>query len=230
MHGDFHGFSTKTFAFLKELKSNNNRPWFNENKPRYEADVLETSLQFITAMKPALKKVTRYFDAIPKRTGGSLMRIYRDVRFSKDKIPYKTNIGIHFRHEMGKSVHSPGYYLHLEPNECFFGAGIWHPDNDTLRKIRSQIVDQPQRWKRIARNKKLKQDFEFAGDSLKRPPRDFDPDHPLIEDLKRKDFIILQHFNQKYAQKPALVDQIAEKMKQARPLMVFLCDSLRIPF
>lgn len=158
------------------------------------------------------------------------MRIYRDIRFSKNKLPYKTNIGIHFRHEMGRDVHSPGYYLHIEPTECFFGAGIWHPDNKTLGKIRTQIVEQSQRWKRIANNKKLNQDFEFAGESLKRPPRDFESDHPLIVDLKRKDFIVIHQLTKKQAQSPKFVQTIGAKMKQTRPLMLFICDSLRIPF
>ncbi len=229
MSDSFEGFSNATIKFLKELKNNNNRDWFNENKHRYESDLLGDSLSFIEAMQPILKKVSPYFQAIPKRTGGSLMRIYRDTRFAKNKTPYKTNIGIHFRHEMGRDVHAPGFYLHIEPTESFFGAGIWRPESKALAKIRNQLVEQPQRWKRIANGKKMAQHFEFSGEKLKRPPRDFDKDHPLIEDLKRKDFFVLAEINTKEIKTRKLLPMIESRMRETKLLMTFLCDSLRIP-
>ena len=230
MTNGFNGFTTETFKYLKDLKANNNRDWFNENRSRYELDVLEPSLLFIEAMQLPLKKVSPFFLAVAKRSGGSLMRIYRDTRFSKEKTPYKTNIGIHFRHEMGKDVHAPGFYLHIEDGDCFFGAGIWHSENESLRKIRNQIVEQDSRWKRISRRKILLNEFEFAGDSLKRPPRDFDAEHPLIDDLKRKDFIIVAKIAKNVLQKRTLADQIGRMMKQTSGVVAFLCEALRLPF
>ena len=125
MPDKFTSFEPKLVKFLGQLSRNNNRDWFKENKTRYEAEVLFPALAFVEAFQPYLKKISPYFLAVPKRVGGSVMRIYRDTRFGKDKTPYKTNVGIHFRHEMGKDVHCPGFYLHIEPKECFLGAGIW---------------------------------------------------------------------------------------------------------
>lgn len=230
MSNIFNGFPTETFKFLKDLKANNNRDWFNKNRTRYDLAVLEPSLQFIDSMQGPLKKISPFFLAVPKRSGGSLMRIYRDIRFSKEKTPYKTNIGIHFRHEMGRDVHAPGYYLHIEDGDCFFGAGIWHPNNEALRKIRDQIVELDARWKRISRSKQLLRDFEFAGDSLKRPPRDFDPAHPLVNDLKRKDFIMVAKIAKNELIDRKLPERTGRLMKQTSGIVEFLCEALRLPF
>ena len=116
---DFKGFKPTVLSFLKELSENNNRNWFNQNKQRYEDDVLIPVFDFISAMSEPLTSISLHYTAIPKRIGGSLMRIYRDTRFAKDKTPYKTNIGIQFRHQLAKDVHSPGYYLHIAPDEIF---------------------------------------------------------------------------------------------------------------
>jgi len=103
----YTAFEKKTIGFLRELDANNNREWFNANKSRYENDVLDVALHFIQTMQDPLAEIAPHFTAVPTRIGGSLMRIYRDTRFSKNKLPYKTNIGIQFRHERAKDVHSP---------------------------------------------------------------------------------------------------------------------------
>jgi uncharacterized protein (TIGR02453 family) len=133
-------FDKQTIAFLEELAANNNREWFKENKPRYEEQVLDVALHFIQSMQAPLAKIAPHFTAIPQRMGGSLMRVYRDTRFSKNKLPYKTNIGIQFRHEQARDVHSPGYYVHIDPDQVFLGVGMWRPDSDSLRSIRERIV------------------------------------------------------------------------------------------
>ncbi len=228
--GSFDGFPPATLTFLKQLKTNNNREWFNEHKQQYESVILQPGLQFVELLRPGLGKVSPYFLAVAKRTGGSMMRIYRDIRFSKNKTPYKTNISFHFRHEMGKDVHAPGYYFHIEPGRVFLGAGIWQPDSPALRKIRDHIVEEDSQWRRIVKSRKLIHDFEFAGDRLKRPPRDFDPDHPFIEDLKRKDFMVVANLDESAISTRQLVDSVVQIMKRANPLMRFLCESLKIPF
>ena len=101
-------FTKSTFSFLDELAASNNRAWFEENKSRYESLVREPALAFIEAMEPALRKFAPNLRAEPRKVGGSLMRVFRDTRFSRDKTPYKTNIGIQFRHSLGKDVHAPG--------------------------------------------------------------------------------------------------------------------------
>ena len=116
---EFQTFSPTLFQFLKQLARNNNRAWFTENKARYETEVREPSLAFIRAFRPRLKKISEYFTAIDRRSDGSLMRVYRDTRFHGAGEPYKTNVGIQFRHEFGRDIHAPGFYVHLEPGACF---------------------------------------------------------------------------------------------------------------
>lgn len=229
MPNTFPGFPPGFFKFYKELVKNNQRDWFNANKDRYLDDVVAPSLEFISAIEPKLKKVSPHFLAIAKRSRGSLMRIYRDTRFSKNKQPYKTNLGISFRHEMGKDVHAPGFYFHYSPEESFFGGGMWRPDKDPLKQIRTTIVDYEARWKRVKANKKFKEVFELSGESLKRPPRDFDKDHKLIEDLKRKDFIAVCPIQNSDLKKPEIVDITIDRMRRSMPLVRFLCDALHIP-
>ena len=120
-------FHEELFTFLRQIRQHNERTWFETNKPLYETAVRMPAFAFINAMGPRLATASPHFRAVAKKNGGSLMRIYRDTRFSKDKTPYKTNVGIQFRHELGRDVHAPGYYVHLEPGRCFLGAGIWRP-------------------------------------------------------------------------------------------------------
>jgi len=229
MPNTFPGFPPGFFKFYKELVKNNERDWFNANKDRYLDDVVAPSLEFIAAIEPKLKKVSPHFLAVAKRSRGSLMRIYRDTRFSKNKQPYKTNLGIQFRHEMGKDVHAPGFYFHYSPQESFLAGGMWRPDKEPLKQIRTTIVDFEARWKRLKGSKKFKEMFELSGESLKRPPRDFDADHKLIEDLKRKDFIAVSPLKNADLKSSSIVDLTIERYKRAMPLVRFLCDAIHIP-
>jgi uncharacterized protein (TIGR02453 family) len=139
------------FSYLTDLRANNNREWFAANKHRYEEQLLDPALDFINAFGPRLEKISPHFRADARASGGSLLRIYRDTRFAKDKSPYKTNVGIHFRHERAKDAHAPGYYLHIGPGEVFAGGGIWHPGTDAATAIREAIVTDPERWRRTTR-------------------------------------------------------------------------------
>jgi uncharacterized protein (TIGR02453 family) len=222
--------SAKSFKFLRDLAANNNREWFQANKHRYEDELREPALQFVRDFAPHLADISPYFRADPRRSGGSMFRIYRDVRFSKDKRPYKTYTGLQFRHEQGKDAHCPGFYLHLEPREIFMGVGIWHPDGETLRAIRAAIDEHPERWKKITRARRFTDTFELAGDSLKRAPQGYDTDHPLIEDLRRKDFIAVTRLTQKQVTSPGFVEDFAKLCKKGSSLVEFLCDAIGVPF
>lgn len=226
----FDGFPPETFQFLKQLSENNNREWFAENKDRYEAFFLAPAMGFIEAMQKPLEKTAPMLVAQPKKVGGSLMRIYKDTRFSKDKTPYKTNIGIHFRHSLGKDVHAPGYYLHLALDECFVGAGMWRPDSPSIKSIREHIVANPTEWKRIRNGKKFCETFDFYEDRLKSAPRGFDKEHPLIDDLRLKSFIGMRSLTRKELKSKDLVKQMTTTLKTAAPLMRFLCESLGQPY
>lgn len=223
-------FSKHTLKFLSELAVNNNRDWFNANRLRYEQQLLDPALDFIEAMGPPLAAISSRFLCIPKRVGGSLLRIHRDARFSRDKTPYKTNVGIQFRHEIGKDIHAPGYYFHIGLDECFLGVGLWHPDSPALARIRDMIVEKPRRWRAASTEPEFRSHYEFRGDTLKRAPRGVSEDHPLIVDLKRKDFIAIHQFDHGLLYEPDLVAYVAERFAVATPLMKFLCDSQELAF
>lgn len=226
----FAGFPSETLKFLRDLAKHNNRDWFNANRERYEDFFLAPSLAYIEAIQRPLAKLSPLYQAVPKKAGGSLMRIFRDVRFAKDKSPYKTNIGIHFRHEAGSDVHSPGFYVHIQPKECFIGAGIWHPAGDALRSIREAIDARPADWKRARDAKAFRTHYELTGDSLKRPPRGFDPDHPYIEDIKRKDFIGVMPIDDEVVMSPTFVMDSIAAFKAATQLSRFLCEAVGVPY
>lgn len=223
-------FSKDSMFFLQKLAQNNNRDWFNENKQWYEDAVRTPALQFIEDMAGDIRLISPHFTARPKKMGGSLMRIHRDVRFGKDKRPYKTNVGIQFRHERGKDVHAPGFYLHIEPGECFLGVGIWRPDANALGKIRDHIVEKGEEWVKASRNKTFKKHFELSGESLQRPPRGYDKDEPQIEDLKRKDFIAIMPLEDEKVLSNKFIKTVADQFNLADDYMRFLCDALDLQY
>ena len=148
----------------------------------------------------------------------------------KDKTPYKTHVGIHFRHEQAKNAYAPGYYLHIEPGEVFAGMGIWHPKSKALRAIREHIVAEPAGWKKASRGKTFLNAVGLVGDKLSRPPKGFDPEHPLIEDLKFKDFIAITSLTQKFVLNSDLPKELKKRFRAGTPFMRYLCDALNVPF
>ncbi len=223
-------FGPDLFRFLIDLKANNNREWFQSNKYRYEQDLKEPALAFIADFVPHLAKISPHFRSDPRTVGGSLFRIYRDVRFSKDKSPYKTHAGLHFRHEAGKTAYTPGFYLHLEPRGCFAGIGIWHPDGPTLKKIRERVAEQPKAWKNAVDDQAFAAQYTVEGESLKRPPKGFDPDHELVDVLKMKDFTGMAKLTQKEVTAIGFMDEFAKLCQAGGSLMRFICEALEQPY
>ena len=223
-------FTKSTFEFLSALAENNNREWFAEHQQEYEDVVRMPALDFISDISHEMPSISRHFLAQSKKVGGSLRRIYRDTRFSKDKTPYKTNIGIHFRHEVGKDIHAPGYYVHIAPGECFLGVGLWRPDAEALFKIRQAIVEKNVAWLAVRDDRVFSKYYTLQGDSLVNAPRGFAKDHPLVEDLKRKDFICLATLSETVVTSKNLRPQVVEKFRQAAPYMRFLCNALELQF
>ena len=222
---DEPSFGPELFAFLTELKAHNDRDWFNANKARYENELLEPALAFIEDFAPHLDQISPHLRADPRRVGGSLFRIYRDTRFSKDKTPYKTMAGIWFKHERAKEVRSPGFYLHLAPGDVFAGGGIWHPDTKTINKIRDAIVADPDGWREATGAIEL-----GRGEELKRVPSGYDKDHPLAEDLKRRNFAAIERLSQKQATGPDFLHRYADACKRMSPVMAFLCRAVGVPY
>ena len=226
----YASFEKRSLNFLRELQANNNREWFKANKDRYDEDVLDVALRFIISMQDPLAEIAPRFTAIPTRVGGSMMRVYRDTRFSKNKLPYKTNIGVQFRHEQARDVHSPGYYVHISPDEVFLGAGMWRPDPDALRSIRERIAAKPAEWKRVINDKTFSRNFSLGGESLTRPPRGFDKDHECIEDIKRKSFFVARELEVGDCLKPQFQRTVETTFRNAEPLMRFLCKAVGVRF
>ena len=217
-------FTPELFKFLKELKRHNDRDWFLKNKKRFEETVRNPFLQFIADLGPLLHGISPSFTADPRPSGGSLFRIYRDVRFSSDKSPYKTHVAAQFTHVEGtKGSNVPGFYLHLEPEGSFAAGGVWHPAAPTLMKIRTAIVKHPDDWRAVRRAK-----INIEGERLSRPPRGFDPEHPFIEDLKLKDFVTSATFTDKEVCSPRFIIDFAAKCSKMTPLLKFLATSLEL--
>lgn len=223
-------FTPHLFEFLLDLRANNDRQWFQDNRDRYEQYVKEPLLGFIEDFGPRLHAISSHFVADARANGGSMFRIYRDVRFSRDKSPYKTQAAAHFRHEAGKTAHAPGFYLHLAPGEAGAGVGIWRPATPVLTEIRNAIVADPEGWKEASSDPGFASEFSIVGDSLKRSPRGFEPDHPLIEDLKRKDHIAWVDFDEEDVCSPGFLEDFALVCQRAVPYMRFLTTALGLPF
>ena len=218
------------FDFFRELKENNNRAWFKANKSRYDRVVKEPLYDFIEAFADRLPAISPHYQAIPRMNGGSFFRIYRDIRFSKDKTPYKTGAALHFRHESAPDVHAPGLYLHLEPGEVFVGCGIWKPRSETLARIRTRIAEHPEEWLDVINEKDFASTYTLGGDSLVRPPKGYDPDHPLIEDLKRKDYLASLDLLEEDACQPDFLDRYVDLCQRSAPFMKFLTESIGLPW
>ncbi len=220
----------KLFKFLRELKKNNHRDWFTENKTRYQNEVLFPAVELVAQLEKPLAKAAPMLEVIPKGHNGSIMRIYRDTRFGKDKTPYKTNVGISVRHQAAKDIHAPGLYIHLEPTECFIAAGCWRPERSVLASIRAAIDEDPRAWKRARDNKAFKEIYSLSGESLKTSPREYAKDHPQIEDLRRIDFIATAPLKPADFSRDEIVATLIDKIKKAKPLMRFICDAIDVPY
>lgn len=219
-------FQPQLFRFLRDLKANNSRPWFLENKERYERHARQPLLQFITDFGPGLRRISTNFVADPRPVGGSMFRIHRDTRFSRDKSPYKPMVAAQFRHVKAKDVHAPGFYLHLEPGRVFAGAGLWRPDGAAAARVRTAMVNNPAAWRRAVSGRAFRESCTLEGERLRRPPRGFDPDHALVEDLKRKDFIAVRQFTQAEVCSADFLVHYTRTCRSMAPLMKFLTKAL----
>jgi uncharacterized protein (TIGR02453 family) len=192
--------------------------------------VQEPALAFVEDVGLRLPDVSRHFVADARTTGGSLFRIHRDMRFSKDKSPYKTQVGIQFRHARSRDAHAPGFYLNLQPGRVFMACGTWRPDRDSLHAIRTAIAARPGRWQAIVDGPAFRERFRLGGEALKRPPAGFDRDHPLIDELKRKDFVAVTDLTESDATATGFLDSFLDLCGEAGDFMRFLCDSARVSY
>jgi uncharacterized protein (TIGR02453 family) len=206
----------ETVAFLTELVDNNNREWFAEHKERYEtakADVLA----FIAELIPVLSAIDPETQTEPKKC---LMRIYRDIRFSKNKSPYKNNYGISFSIKGSKG---PEYYLHLQPGKSFFAGGYWMPEAADLKNIREEIDYNTSEFLEIIEAKGFTSLYTLSTeDSLKKAPKGYDPSHPQIELLKLKSYIASFPISDEELFKPSIVNHLKKAFEGIYPFVQFL--------
>jgi uncharacterized protein (TIGR02453 family) len=224
-------FSDTSFKFLRGLARHNDKTWFNDHKAQYEDHVRQPFLRLLTDLQPDLAAVSLHFRSEPKTVGGSLFRIYRDARFSNDKSPYKSWQGARLFHERHKQVPAPSFYLHLQPGECFVGAGLWHPEPDTQRRVRQFILDNPGSWKKAAHDAPFRRRFEFEeSEKLVRPPRGFPADFEFIEDLKHRNFVFWRSLDDATMTGPKLRQTVAADLKALGPFVDYLCAALDLEF
>ncbi len=214
-----------TFTFLSRLKKNNNKPWFDKNKQQY-LDAKTDVENFLSALAPRLEKFDPAIRGIDVRK--CVFRIYRDIRFSNDKTPYKTHLGA-FISPQGKSSNGPGYYMHIQPGNSFLAGGVWMPEGDMLYKIRQEIDYNLGELKKILNNSSFKKYFgrlsEEAG-KLKIPPKGYPKDHPAIEILKLKSFIVSHKLSDKQLQTRNAVSHCTAVFKELHRLNRFLARAL----
>lgn len=211
--------------FLKSLSKNNDRQWFEKNKPAY-AEAKQNFEVFVASMLHEFVKFDESLTGLdPKKIA---FRIYRDVRFSKDKKPYKTNMGAGFSPN-GKLVQEPGYYIHIEPgNKSMIAGGIYMPDPTNLAKIRQEIDYNPEPLQNIFKERKFKLAFGHFDDSdkLKNVPKGFPKDHPHADWLKLKSYIVVHPFTDQEIIDKKVVKKMADLAKTIMPLNVFLREAL----
>jgi len=226
----FEGFDESLVRFLGQLRRNNNRPWFERNKARYEAEVREPVRAFIRAVGPRIEEISPYILVSDSKVAGSMMRPYRDTRFAHSKLPYKTNVGIHFRHERGGDAHAPGFWMHIEPGKFWLAVGMWKPDAEALAKVRRRIAEFPDLWLGARDEGRFRAVWQTVGDALKRAPRGFDAAHPLIDDIKRKEFLGFREMGMAELYRRDVMDRVAACYAASRPFMKFLCEALELRF
>lgn len=223
-------FTRDGFKFLTELKNHNTKDWFEANRERYEDGLKRPGCQLIEDLSPELAKVSKHIRVDTRANGGSLSRINRDTRFSKDKSPYKTGLFFHFYHESGSAEGCPAYFIHVEPGATGIGCGIWRPAPQALQKIREAIAGDPGGWEKAKGKAAIGSACKMHGESLKNVPRGFDATHPLAEDLKRKDFGLSQQMSDAELLGDTLVAGLGKRFKAMAPFLGFLCEAVGVEF
>lgn len=213
-----------TFAFLSDLKQNNDRAWFQANKERY----LEAKADFETLVGNLIRAIAAFDKSVagadPARC---VFRIYRDARFSKDKSPYKTNMGAHIGMPGNGFQQRAGYYLHVEPGNCFLGGGAYRPDAKWLKAIRDAIAEDGKFFRRLIAAPAFKRHFGgMEGEVLKKAPQGYAPDHPHIDLLRHKDFLAMKKLKDAELRKPGFVKEAAASYRALAPFERFLNDVL----
>ena len=221
-------FTPESFDFLVDLAMNTNRDRFMENRQRCERTIRTPAPNLFSDIATDPATISPHFLALPKKVGGSLLRMHRGGPFSRDKSPYKTGTEIQFRHEMGRDIPAPDFYLHIEKNSL--GTGLWRTDSATMEKICDAIIGKSDAWIAARDNSAFSKQFVLEGDSLKNAPRDYVRDRPAISDLKRKCFVAIAPISDRRTTSSDFPGELVGQFSLAAPIKRFLCRVLELRF
>ncbi|HMO61950.1 MAG TPA: DUF2461 domain-containing protein [Ferruginibacter sp.] len=213
-----------TLKFLKALKQNNNKAWFDANRKNYEA----AKTDFIAFVQQLINGISQFDVEVNGLLAKScIFRINRDIRFSKDKSPYKTNMGAYIN-PGGKKENTPGYYIHLEPGKSFIAGGLYVPEAAMLAKVRQEIDYNFEAWKSIISNKNFKKYFTTVDgiETLSRPPKGYEANNPAIEYLKMKSFIVSRNFTDEIMVSKTLLKESLNTFNAMKPMIDFLREAI----
>lgn len=213
-----------TLKFIKDLKKNNNKPWFDANRKKYE----EAKGDFLGFVESLIAAISKFDPAVSSlKAKECIFRINRDIRFSKDKSPYKTNMGTYIN-PGGKKVNTPGYYFHCEPGQNFAAGGLYIPEPAVLAKVRQEIDYNFDEWKSIINNKAFKKYFSKVDgiEVLSRPPKGYSDDNPAIEFLKMKSFIVSRALTDAQLTDKNLIKEVSKTFETMKPMIDFLNNAM----
>ena len=224
-------FGPESLRFLRELAANNRKDWFQAHRAEYETRVREPFLALIGELQPVLAKISPHYRADPRRQGGSLFRIHRDARYSRDKSPYKVWQGARFFHARRREVPSPSFYVQLQPGANFVGAGLWQPEPAVQRRIRQFLFDNPASWQAAVRRPCAGGGFVLEREgSLRRGPQGYPADFSCIEDLRLRSWTLWRPIEDAAMTGPGLREQLEADFITLAPLVDYLCAALDLEF
>ncbi|BAP33390.1 TIGR02453 family protein [Chryseobacterium sp. StRB126] len=207
----------KAFEYLKQLKENNNREWFAQHKSEYDSIVKENKIFF--------NQIYTELQEYDKLKGIHIFRIYRDVRFSKDKTPYKTDFGVGY--SRSKPMLRGGYYIQLEPGNSFVGGGFWGPESKDLLRIRKEFEISSKEIEKITSDETFIKYFrELKGDAVKTAPRGFDKNHPAIDLIRKKQFVVMRKFTDKEVLSDNFQKEAVQTLLAMRPFFDYMSEVL----
>ncbi len=221
----------ESLRFLADLAAHNDRKWYDANRERCDADLVEPCRGLVRRLAEDLGSVFPEITGSDTKVGGSLTRLNRDVRFSKDKSPFHAHVGMHFWHRAGRKMEVPGFFLRVDPGEILLGTGLHGPEPGPLEAIRRALDADRRGWEKASRDPAfLRLWGGLEGEALKRVPAPWPADHPFAEDLRRKDFTAFARLKPAEAVKPGFAGRAVEHWRASGPLMGFLCRAVRLPW
>jgi len=214
--------------FLGDLAKHNDKAWFEANRERCDEELIEPAKRLVGGLCEAIAKPFPEIAGSTKAVGGSLTRLHRDVRFSKDKRPFHEHVGMHFWHRAGRKMETPGFFVRVDPKEVLLATGLHQPEPTVLANIRRKIDRDRKLWSRVRTAAFVRSWADLEGESLKRVPAPWPSDHEFADDLRRKDFTAFIRLPSAEVTKANFAQIAVGHWKASAPLMSFLCDAMSL--